>query len=161
VGADALLPNFSLHKASLLLQKEKSRAKSASLIQLSPPSPLSLSLSNTRTHRHQQSERSGRQSSRRQGIHRFQERPLSDQKSRMGAMMASITSELLFFLPFILLALLTFYTTTVGKCDGGGHRWRRTKRKTPNPPPGDLRISPRPPSDFGWPVHGAARRTVR
>jgi hypothetical protein len=48
VGADALLPNFSLHKASLLLQKEKSRAKSASLIQLSPPS-LSLSLTHAHT----------------------------------------------------------------------------------------------------------------
>ncbi|CAN6290127.1 unnamed protein product [Urochloa humidicola] len=58
----------------------------------------------------------------------------------MGAMMASITSELLFFLPFILLALLTLYTTTVAKC-----RWRRpAKKKRPNLPPG----SP------GWPFVG-------
>jgi steroid 22-alpha-hydroxylase len=62
----------------------------------------------------------------------------------MGAMMASITSELLFFLPFILLALLTFYTTTVAKCHGGGHRWWQTKRKRPNLPPG----AP------GWPLVG-------
>ncbi|GJN08555.1 hypothetical protein PR202_ga26490 [Eleusine coracana subsp. coracana] len=58
----------------------------------------------------------------------------------MAAMMASITSELLFFLPFILLALLTFYTTTVAKC----HGWRRTKKKRPNLPPG----AP------GWPLVG-------
>lgn len=51
-------------------------------------------------------------------------------------MMASITSELLFFLPFILLALLTFYTTTVAKCHGV-RRWSgRTKKKRPNLPPG-------------------------
>lgn len=54
----------------------------------------------------------------------------------MAAMMASITSELLFFLPFILLALLTFYTTTVAKCHGV-RRWSgRTKKKRPNLPPG-------------------------
>ncbi|KQK22730.1 cytochrome P450 90B2 [Brachypodium distachyon] len=60
----------------------------------------------------------------------------------MAAMMASITSELLFFLPYILLALLTFYTTTVAKC----HRWRRTeeKRRCPNLPPGAI----------GWPFIG-------
>ncbi|WVZ56113.1 hypothetical protein U9M48_006692 [Paspalum notatum var. saurae] len=58
----------------------------------------------------------------------------------MGAMMASITSELLFFLPFILLALLTFSTTTVAKC----HRWRRHKKRRPNLPPG----AP------GWPFVG-------
>ncbi|XP_062216300.1 steroid (22S)-hydroxylase [Phragmites australis] len=61
----------------------------------------------------------------------------------MGAIMASITSELLFFLPFILLALLTFYTTTVAKCHGS-HRWRSTKKKRPNLPPG----AP------GWPFIG-------
>ncbi|CAN6301658.1 unnamed protein product [Urochloa humidicola] len=62
----------------------------------------------------------------------------------MGAMMASITSELLFFLPFILLALLTFYTTTIAKCHGA-HRWRRpAKKKRPNLPPGAL----------GWPFVG-------
>ncbi|KAL6596338.1 hypothetical protein ACP70R_047702 [Stipagrostis hirtigluma subsp. patula] len=61
----------------------------------------------------------------------------------MGAMMASITSELLFFLPFILLALLTFYTTTVAKCHGA-HRWRGTRKKRPNLPPG----AP------GWPFVG-------
>ncbi|OEL34128.1 Cytochrome P450 90B1 [Dichanthelium oligosanthes] len=61
----------------------------------------------------------------------------------MGAMMASITSELLFFLPFILLALLTFYTTTIAKCHSA-HRWRRTKKKRPNLPPG----AP------GWPFVG-------
>ncbi|KAF0915320.1 hypothetical protein E2562_035552 [Oryza meyeriana var. granulata] len=54
----------------------------------------------------------------------------------MAAMMASITSELLFFLPFVLLALLTFYTTTVAKCHGGHRWWRGTKRKRPNLPPG-------------------------
>ncbi|KAL5203026.1 hypothetical protein ABZP36_013978 [Zizania latifolia] len=37
--------------------------------------------------------------------------------------MAAITSELLFFLPFILLALLTFYTTTVAKYHGGQYYW--------------------------------------
>lgn len=61
----------------------------------------------------------------------------------MGAMMASITSELLFFLPFILLALLALYTTTVAKCDGT-HQWRRPKKKRPNLPPGAL----------GWPFVG-------
>ncbi|PAN50739.1 hypothetical protein GQ55_9G552800 [Panicum hallii var. hallii] len=61
----------------------------------------------------------------------------------MGAMMASITSELLFFLPFILLALLTFYTTTVAQCHGA-RRWRPTKKKRPNLPPG----AP------GWPFVG-------
>ncbi|KAL6867556.1 hypothetical protein ACP4OV_015580 [Aristida adscensionis] len=62
----------------------------------------------------------------------------------MGAMMASITSELLFFLPFVLLALLTFYTTTVAKCHGA-HRWpRRARKKRPNLPPG----AP------GWPLVG-------
>ncbi|EAZ26139.1 hypothetical protein OsJ_10004 [Oryza sativa Japonica Group] len=61
--------------------------------------------------------------------------------------MASITSELLFFLPFILLALLTFYTTTVAKCHGG-HWWRGgttpAKRKRMNLPPGAA----------GWPLVG-------
>lgn len=61
----------------------------------------------------------------------------------MVAMMASITSELLFFLPFILLALLTFYTTTVARCHGI-HRWRREKKKRPNLPPGAR----------GWPFIG-------
>ncbi|CAL4921643.1 unnamed protein product [Urochloa decumbens] len=63
----------------------------------------------------------------------------------MGAMMASITSELLFFLPFILLALLTFYTTNAAKCHGA-HRWwlRPTKKKRPNLPPGST----------GWPFVG-------
>nr|CAB3496575.1 unnamed protein product [Digitaria exilis] len=62
----------------------------------------------------------------------------------MGAMMASITSELLFFLPFILLALLTFYSTTAAKCHGA-HRWHyRTKKKRPNLPPGSS----------GWPFVG-------
>ncbi|KAG2542305.1 hypothetical protein PVAP13_9NG839300 [Panicum virgatum] len=62
----------------------------------------------------------------------------------MGAMMASITSEVLFFLPFILLALLTFYTATVAQCHGA-RRWRRpTKKKRPNLPPG----AP------GWPLVG-------
>lgn len=58
----------------------------------------------------------------------------------MAAMMASITSELVFFLPFILLALLTFYTTTVAKCHGA----HRTKKKRPNLPPGSV----------GWPFIG-------
>ncbi|KAM0839634.1 hypothetical protein ACQ4PT_060181 [Festuca glaucescens] len=58
----------------------------------------------------------------------------------MAAMMASITSELLFFLPFILLALLTFYTTTVAKCHGA----HRTTKKRPNLPPGSV----------GWPFIG-------
>ncbi|KAL5210994.1 hypothetical protein ABZP36_006617 [Zizania latifolia] len=65
----------------------------------------------------------------------------------MAAMMASITSELLFFLPFILLALLTFYTSTVAKCHGGQcywWRWRGMKRKRPNLPPGAA----------GWPFVG-------
>ncbi|KAL5218329.1 hypothetical protein ABZP36_019013 [Zizania latifolia] len=63
----------------------------------------------------------------------------------MAAMMASITSELLFFLPFILLALLTFYTTTVAKCHGVQYYcWRGTKRKWPNLPPGAV----------GWPFVG-------
>ncbi|KAJ1298110.1 hypothetical protein BS78_01G428400 [Paspalum vaginatum] len=62
----------------------------------------------------------------------------------MGAMMASISSELLFFLPFILLALLTFYTTTVSKCDGAHRYWRRQKKKRANLPPG----AP------GWPFVG-------
>jgi hypothetical protein len=61
----------------------------------------------------------------------------------MGAMMASITSELLFFLPFILLALLALYTTTVAKCHGT-HQWRRQKKKRPNLPPGAR----------GWPLVG-------
>ncbi|KAI4993496.1 cytochrome P450 90B2 [Hordeum vulgare subsp. vulgare] len=62
----------------------------------------------------------------------------------MAAMMASITSELLFFLPFILLALLTFYTSSVAKCHGL-HRWSgRTKKKRPNLPPGAA----------GWPFVG-------
>uniref|UniRef100_A0ACD5TWJ8 Uncharacterized protein n=1 Tax=Avena sativa TaxID=4498 RepID=A0ACD5TWJ8_AVESA len=59
----------------------------------------------------------------------------------MAAMMASITSELLFFLPFILLALLTFYTTNVAKCHGAAHR---TKKRRPNLPPGSV----------GWPFIG-------
>ena len=58
----------------------------------------------------------------------------------MAAMMASITSELLFFLPFILLALLTFYTTTVAKCHGA----HGAKKKRPNLPPGSV----------GWPFIG-------
>lgn len=58
----------------------------------------------------------------------------------MAAMMASITSELLFFLPFILLALLTFYTTTVAKCHGADGR----KKRRPNLPPGSA----------GWPFIG-------
>ncbi|XP_073352128.1 steroid (22S)-hydroxylase-like [Aegilops tauschii subsp. strangulata] len=53
--------------------------------------------------------------------------------------MASITSELLFFLPFILLAVLSFYTITVAKCHAG---W--TKKKRPNLPPGTV----------GWPFIG-------
>ncbi|VAH69980.1 unnamed protein product [Triticum turgidum subsp. durum] len=57
----------------------------------------------------------------------------------MAAMMASITSELLFFLPFILLAVLSFYTITVAKCNAG-----RTKKKRPNLPPGAV----------GWPFIG-------
>ena len=61
----------------------------------------------------------------------------------MGAMMASITSELLFFLPFILLALLTFYTTAAAQCHGA-RRWRPTKKKRRNLPPG----AP------GWPLVG-------
>lgn len=62
----------------------------------------------------------------------------------MAAMMASITSELLFFLPFILLALLTFYTSAVAKCHGL-HRWSgRTKKRRPNLPPGAV----------GWPFIG-------
>lgn len=62
----------------------------------------------------------------------------------MAAMMASITSELLFFLPFILLALLTFYASTVAKCHGV-HRWSgRTKKRRPNLPPGAV----------GWPFIG-------
>ena len=55
----------------------------------------------------------------------------------MGAIMASITSELLFFLPFVLLALLT------AKCHGA-HRWRRSRKKRPNLPPGAT----------GWPFIG-------
>jgi len=62
----------------------------------------------------------------------------------MGAMMASITRELLFFLPFILLALLALYTTTVAKCHATHHQWRRPKKKRPNLPPGAL----------GWPFVG-------
>ncbi|CAL4929960.1 unnamed protein product [Urochloa decumbens] len=63
----------------------------------------------------------------------------------MGAMMASIASELLFFLPFILLALLTFYTTNAAKCHGAHRRWLRpTKKKRPNLPPGSS----------GWPFVG-------
>lgn len=62
----------------------------------------------------------------------------------MGAMMASITSELLFFLPFILLALLALYTTTVAKCHATHQPWRRHKKKRPNLPPGAL----------GWPFVG-------
>lgn len=62
----------------------------------------------------------------------------------MAAMMASITSELLFFLPFILLALLTFYTSAVAKCHGGRYRWPRTKKKRANLPPGAR----------GWPLVG-------
>uniref|UniRef100_A0ACD5X0B0 Uncharacterized protein n=1 Tax=Avena sativa TaxID=4498 RepID=A0ACD5X0B0_AVESA len=58
----------------------------------------------------------------------------------MAAMMASITSELLFFLPFVLLALLTFYTTSVAKCRGA----HLTKKKRPNLPPGSV----------GWPFIG-------
>jgi hypothetical protein len=58
----------------------------------------------------------------------------------MAAMMASITSELLFFLPFILLAVLTFYTTKVAKCHGA----HRTKKRRPNLPPGSV----------GWPFIG-------
>ncbi|VAI87686.1 unnamed protein product [Triticum turgidum subsp. durum] len=62
----------------------------------------------------------------------------------MAAIMASITSELLFFLPFILLALLTFYTSAVAKCHGL-HRWSgRTKKRRPNLPPGAV----------GWPFIG-------
>ncbi|KAM3355173.1 hypothetical protein ACQJBY_025764 [Aegilops geniculata] len=57
----------------------------------------------------------------------------------MAAVMASITSELLFFLPFILLAVLSFYTITVAKCHAG-----RTKKKRPNLPPGAV----------GWPFIG-------
>ncbi|XP_044354327.1 cytochrome P450 90B2-like isoform X1 [Triticum aestivum] len=56
----------------------------------------------------------------------------------MAAVMASITSELLFFLPFILLAVLSFYTITVAKCHAG-----RTKKR-PNLPPGAV----------GWPFIG-------
>ncbi|KAG8096894.1 hypothetical protein GUJ93_ZPchr0013g37287 [Zizania palustris] len=68
----------------------------------------------------------------------------------MAAMMASITGELLFFLPFILLALLTFYTTTVAKCHGGQCYWwwwwrgSGARRKWPNLPPGAA----------GWPFVG-------
>ncbi|VAI08010.1 unnamed protein product [Triticum turgidum subsp. durum] len=62
----------------------------------------------------------------------------------MAAIMASITSELLFFLPFILLALLTFYTSAVAKCHGL-HWWSgRTKKRRPNLPPGAV----------GWPFIG-------
>uniref|UniRef100_A0A0D9VRH9 Cytochrome P450 90B1 n=1 Tax=Leersia perrieri TaxID=77586 RepID=A0A0D9VRH9_9ORYZ len=61
----------------------------------------------------------------------------------MDAMMASITRELLFFLPFILLALLTFYTTTVAKCHWCRGSWTRRKRR-PNLPPGSS----------GWPFVG-------
>ncbi|KAF7033751.1 hypothetical protein CFC21_044825 [Triticum aestivum] len=57
----------------------------------------------------------------------------------MAAVMASITSELLFLLPFILLAVLSFYTITVAKCHAG-----RTKKKRPNLPPGAV----------GWPFIG-------
>ncbi|KAM3336407.1 hypothetical protein ACQJBY_030424 [Aegilops geniculata] len=57
----------------------------------------------------------------------------------MAAVMASITSELPFFLPFVLLAVLSFYTITVAKCHAG-----RTKKKRPNLPPGAV----------GWPFIG-------
>ncbi|KAB8090904.1 hypothetical protein EE612_016247 [Oryza sativa] len=91
----------------------------------------------------------------------------------MAAMMASITSELLFFLPFILLALLTFYTTTVAKMPRRAlvARWDDAGEEEADEPAArrrrvaarrrDVRLPPRSPRHLRRPLHGAAHRTVR